>query len=176
MHSSFAVLGVLLNSLLSAAAYDIQAWLGRIGGAIIIFFGLYLLGLVKITTLEKDHKFRVTRKFKSKYVTSFVFGAAFAVGWTPCVGAALGAILALAASQPGSAFTLLLSYAIGLGVPFLVVGLFAGKAAEWLNRSAELLKWVNVVFGVILIALGVLVFTESLNLIANFSFVNELIL
>lgn len=174
--SIFAVLGVLLNSLLSSAAYDIQTWLSRIGGAVVIFFGLYLLGLVKIDALEKDHKVRVTKKFKSKYVTSFVFGAAFAVGWTPCVGAALGAILALAASQPGSAFVLLLAYAIGLGVPFLIVGLFASSVAEWLARSATLLKWVNIIFGLILLVLGVLVFTESLSLVANFSFVNKLVL
>ena len=68
-------------------------------------------------------------KFKSKYLTSFVFGAAFAVGWTPCVGAVLGGILALAATQPGVAFTLLFSYSLGLGIPFLVVALFAAPAA-----------------------------------------------
>jgi len=172
----FAVLGVVLNSLLSSAAYDIQTWLSRIGGIVVIFFGLYLLGLVKVTFLERDHKIRVTKKFNSQHVTSFVFGAAFAVGWTPCVGAALGAILALAATQPASAFTLLFSYAVGLGVPFLVVGLFAGQATEWLNKRQNIFKWVNIIFGGILIVLGVLVFTESLSLVANLEFVNNLIL
>src|SRR3989338_4274157 len=114
----FAVLGVLLNTLLESFAYDVQIWLSRVGGAIIIFFGLYLTGLLKIPFLEKTHTFKVQKRFKSKYATSFLFGLAFAAGWTPCVGAALGAILGLAASQPGAAFGLLMAYALGLGLPF----------------------------------------------------------
>lgn len=172
----FALLGVLLNSVLEHIAYDVQLWLSRIGGIIIIFFGLYLLGLLRVKFLEREHKFRVTKKFSSRYLTSFVFGAAFAVGWTPCVGAALGAILALAATQPGAAFTLLSTYALGLGVPFLVVGLFASQATEWFKRAEKVLKWVNIIFGIILIVLGVLVFTQSLSLVANFGFLNNLLL
>jgi len=172
----FALLGVLLNSVLSHVAYDVQLWLSRIGGVIIIFFGLYLLGLLRIKFLEREHKFRVTKQFDSRYLTSFVFGAAFAVGWTPCVGAALGAILALAATQPGATFTLLASYAIGLGIPFLIVGLFASGASRWFSRATKVLKWFNIVFGVILIALGVLVFTQSLSLVANFGPLNSLLL
>jgi len=127
----FAALGVLLNTVLSGVAYEAQTWLARIGGAIVIAFGLYLTGILKIGFLEREHKFRVKRKFKSRYVTSFVFGSAFAAGWTPCVGAALGAILGLAASDPGSAFSLLMAYSLGLGLPFLAVGLFAGGSGGY---------------------------------------------
>jgi len=172
----FSLLGVLLNTVLEAVAYDVQVWLARIGGAVVIFFGLYLVGLIKIGFLEREHKFAVKTKFNSRYLTSFVFGSAFAAGWTPCVGAALGAILGLAATNPGSAFTLLLAYAIGLGVPFLVVGGFAAQATKVINKYAHILHYVNRVFGLILIALGVLVFTQSLNLVANFDFVNNLLL
>ena len=171
----FALLGVLLNSLLEAVAYDVQQWLSRIGGVIIIFFGLYLTGLIKIGFLEKEHKLRV-KKFKSRYVTSFVFGSAFAAGWTPCVGAALGAILGLAATQPGSAFWLLLSYALGLGIPFLLVGLFAGQASAFINRFANGIKYFNMVFGVILVIIGILIFTNNLARIANLDFVNRIVL
>lgn len=174
--SVFAVLGVLLNTLLSSVAYETQTWLARVGGVIVIFFGLYLVGLLKISFLEKEHKFRVTKKFSSRYVTSFVFGAAFAAGWTPCVGAALGAILGLAASAPTTAFYLLFAYSLGLGVPFLLVGLFASRAAGLIHRYAAVLRYVNIVFGVVLIVLGIFVFTQSLNVIANFNFVNELLL
>lgn len=111
----FSLLGVLLQTVLSAVGYTVQTWLARIGGVIIILFGLFLLGLIKPKFLIQDHKFRVKRKFKSHYTTSFVFGAAFAVGWTPCVTAALGAILALAATQSASAFLLLMTYTLGLG-------------------------------------------------------------
>ena len=172
----FALLGVLLNTLLEAVAYEVQLWLSRIGGAIIIFFGLYLIGLIRISFLEREHKFRIKRRFKSKFATSFVFGAAFAAGWTPCVGAALGAILGLAVTQPGSAFNLLFAYSLGLGIPFLLVGLFASQAVGIINRYARTLHYVNIVFGVVLIVLGVLVFTQSLNLIANFELLNQFLL
>jgi len=171
----FAALGVLLNTILSFVAYDIQVWLGRFGGVIIIFFGLYLTKLVKIPWLDRDHKIAIKTRGGSRYVTSLLFGLAFAAGWTPCVGAALGAILALAATQPGSAFWLLLSYALGLGLPFLVLGLFTAQASAFISKFGKVLTYVNVIFGVILIILGVLVFTGSLNLIANFDFINRLI-
>ncbi len=172
----FALLGVLLNTILSGVLYSAQAWLSRIGGIIIIFFGLYLTGLIRIKFLERDHKFAVKKTFGSRQLTSFVFGAAFAAGWTPCVGAALGAILALAASQPGSAFLLLLAYAVGLGIPFLLVGLFASQADTWIQKYASKLGYLNMIFGIILILLGVLIFTEKLSLIANFSLLNSILL
>ena len=172
----FAVLGVLLNTVLNSVAYGAQAWLARIGGVIIIFFGLYLTGLIKISFLEREHKLSLRFKFKSRHLTSFIFGAAFAAGWTPCVGAALGGILGLAASQPGSALYLLFAYALGLGVPFLIVGFFAAQAAALINRYAGALKYITIVFGILLIILGILIFTEQLSLIANFSLLNKFLL
>lgn len=171
----FAILGVILNTLLSQVAYDAQIWLARIGGVIIIFFGLYLSGLIKVAFLEKDHKFAVKHKFSSRHLTSFVFGAAFAAGWTPCVGAALGAILGLAATEPGAAFSLLLVYALGLGIPFLIIGAFAAEAGQYMTRFAKTAGYVTKAFGVILIALGVLIFTQKLALLANFSLVEKLL-
>ncbi len=162
----FAVVGVLLQTVLLKVGYTVQQWLGYVGGVIIIFFGLYILGLIKPKFLQQEHKFKV-KKFSSTYITSFVFGAAFAVGWTPCVTAALGAILGLAASQPGSAFFLLMAYTVGLGLPFLVVGLFSSRAQSIIRKAAPWLKYVNFVFGIILIALGVLIFTGSLTRVAN---------
>lgn len=172
----FALLGVLLNTLLSDVAYDTQVWLSRIGGTIIIFFGLYLVGLIKPKFLQREHKLQVKTTFKSRYLTSFIFGSAFAAGWTPCVGVVLGGILALAATQPGSAFTLLFSYALGLGIPFLIVGLFASRAADWIHKYGRYLKYVNIVFGFILIALGILVFTNNLVRIANFDILNRFLI
>lgn len=170
----FAALGVLLNTLLEAVAFDVLVWLSRLGGIVIIFFGLYLTGLIKIRFLEQEHKIQVKKRFKSKYLTSFVFGAAFAVGWTPCVGAVLGAILGLAASQPGIAFWLLLSYSFGFGVPFLIVGAFASQATKLINRFVRFIKYINIVFGIILVILGILIFTQNLAKIANFELITNL--
>lgn len=172
----FAALGILLNTVLSHVAYSLQTWLSRIGGTIIILFGMYLAGLLKFQFLERDYRINVQRTLSSTHLTSFVFGAAFAVGWTPCVGAVLGAILGLAASQPGSAFGLLLTYSLGLGLPFLAVGLFAGTATALIRRYTKYLNYVAVIFGFVLIALGVLVFTQSLSMIASFELINRLIL
>ena len=172
----FAALGVLLNTILLATAGSVQVWLARIGGAFIIFFGIYLMGLIRVPFLEREYKFGVTRRFRSRYLTSLVFGAAFAAGWTPCVGAALGAILGLAAAQPGLAFWLLLAYALGLGVPFLIVGFFAVPVAALASRWQKVLSIVNIVFGALLVALGVLIFTGDLSLIANFDLLNRWLL
>lgn len=171
----FAALGVLLNTLLSNVAYDVQIWLSRIGGVLIIVFGLYLLGLLKISFLEREHKLSVKTKFKSRYLTSIVFGAAFAAGWTPCVGAVLGAILGLAASQPGIAFLLLISYSIGFGVPFLIVGLFTTQASALINRYGKAAVWINKAFGAVLIVLGILIFTQTLSRLANFELLNNIL-
>ena len=166
----FAILGVLLQTVLSSASYAVQTWLGRIGGTIIILFGLYLVGLIRPSFLDRDYKINVKRRFNSKYLTAFVFGAAFAVGWTPCVGAILGAILTLAATQPGISFLLLISYSLGLGLPFLAVGLFTDKAQNLISKYGKTLRFLNIVFGIVLIILGIFVFTSQLSRIANAPF------
>lgn len=171
----FASLGVLLNTILERVAFDVQIWLARIGGAIIIFFGLYLTGLLRVPYLERQHSFAI-KPGRSKYLTSLLFGAAFAAGWTPCVGAVLGSILALAAVQPGTAFRLLFAYSLGLGLPFLLVGIFTSAAHQLIARLGPWLKAVNVVFGIVLIGLGVLAFTQNLNRIANLEVINRFLL
>lgn len=169
----FSVVGVLLQTVLSNVSYTVQEWLGRIGGVIIILFGLFLLKLFTPAFLERDHKFAVRYRFKSHYLTSFLFGAAFAVGWTPCVSAALGAILALATTAAGSAFFLLLAYTLGIGIPFLIVGAFTEHAGRLINRAGKWLLYIQYFFGVVLILLGILVFTGQLNRIANLEFVAD---
>ncbi len=172
----FALLGVLLNGALAHVAYATQTWLAWIGGTIVIFFGLYLMGFFHVRFLEYDHTLNVRVKLRSRALTSLLFGFAFAAGWTPCVGPVLGGIIGIAASAPGEAFWLLLAYALGLGVPFLIVGLFVSQSTAIISRYAGALRWINPIFGAILIALGVLVFTQDLPLIANFGFVSDLLL
>ena len=133
----FSLVGILLQTLLTSVAFEAQQWFARAGGVIIIIFGLYLVGLLNFGFLQKERKIRITKKFSSAYLTSFVFGAAFAVGWTPCVTAALGAILALAATAPSSAFILLMMYTLGLCLPFLVVGFFTAQAQTLINKMGN---------------------------------------
>jgi cytochrome c-type biogenesis protein len=171
----FSLLGVLLQSILSSVAYSVQADLGYIGGTVIIVFGLMMVGVIDISALNRDYKLNL-KGVRASYLTSFLFGSAFAVGWTPCVGAILGSILALAATQPGTAFPLMVSYSIGLGIPFLIVGLFVSRASNAIRAVMPYLRWLNLVFGIILIALGILIFTQTLPAVADLGFLNNFLL
>ncbi len=165
----FAFIGVLLNTALSAWAVDFQSWVARIGGAFIILFGLFLTGLLTPAFLEREYKLKPSIHVASRHLSAFLFGAAFAAGWTPCVGPVLGSILVLATVSPGSSFALLLTYSFGLGLPFLLVGLFASQASGLIKKYRGILHWVNVLFGFLLIGIGILVFTDKLGVLANFA-------
>lgn len=171
----FSIVGILLQTVLAHASREVQMWLGRAGGIIIILFGLFLLDLWTPAFLTRTHTVAVTRRFNSSWLTSFLFGAAFAVGWTPCVSAALGAILALATTQATSAFLLLFAYTMGLGVPFLLVGLFVNQAQALINRAGAWLRYVQYVFGVLLIVMGIFIFVGELSRIANIPFLTNLL-
>jgi len=172
----FSLLGVLLQTVLVNSSVSVQTWLSRIGGVFIILFGLYLMKLINPRFLQKEYKLRIKKKFKSKYLTSFVFGSAFAVGWTPCVGAILGAVLVLAATQPSTAFFLLLFYSLGLGIHFLLIGLFTNQAQGLINKAGKWINYANYVFGALLILLGVFVFTNQLSRIASFPLASNILI
>src|SRR5919202_204026 len=171
----FAVLGVLLNSVLVGVGNGFQHSLTSAGGLVIIGFGLYLILSTKLRTLNFEKKM-MTRipKFKTSYITSFVFGAAFAAGWTPCVGPILGSIFTLAATSPGAAYNSLLAYSLGLGVPFLITGAFFTKATGIIRRIVKHLKYFNPVMGTMLIIVGILIFTNQLSVLGNFPLVNQI--
>ncbi len=170
----FALLGVLLQSVLSAVAYDVKVYLGYIFGTIIILFGLNMTGLLKIDALSMERKVQIKTEQKG-VVRSFLFGGAFAVGWTPCVSPFLGVLLGIAATQPVEAFPFMLAYGLGLGLPFFVVGLFVSQATGVLNRITPYMEKLNLVFGVLFILLGILVFTNQLAPIVNQLIPQELV-
>lgn len=165
----FSLVGVLLQTVLSDAAYTVVNALRIIGGIVIILFGVFLIASLKyqIPFLMAEHKL-MPRKFRSSYLTSFVFGIAFAVGWTPCVGAILGSIYALAATAPGAGFLLLFAYSLGIGVPFLIAGAFTSRFSAVLEKSQGILKYFNVIGGLFLIALGSMVLFNYIGIIAAF--------
>lgn len=171
----FAVLGVILNSFLVSVGTSFQATLQTAGGAVIIAFGAYLILSTKVRLLNFEKRMTNLPRFKTTYITSFVFGAAFASGWTPCVGPILGTTLTLAATAPGAAYNSLLAYSLGLGVPFLITGAFFSQSTRVIKRMAKHLKYFNPVMGAILIVLGILVLTNQLSIIGNFPLANEII-
>ena len=170
----FAALGVALNAVLAGAATEVLAWLSRVAGVVVILLGLHLTGLVRLPFLDREYAARP--KESPGVLAPFLFGGSFAVAWTPCVGPILGSTLALAASEPASAFPLLLAYSLGLGAPFLLVGLFPSRAFAVLKRHRRWAGRLHVAFGFVLIGMGVLVFTNKLALLVNFRLLNEVLL
>jgi len=171
----FAVLGVILNSFLANVGTGFQTNLQTIGGGVIIAFGAYLILSSKIRVLNFERRMTHIPRFKTTYLTSFVFGAAFASGWTPCVGPILGTTLTLAATSPGAAYNSLLAYSLGLGVPFLITGAFFSQSTKIIKKMIKHLKYFNPIMGAILIILGILVLTNQLSIIGNFPLANEII-
>jgi cytochrome c-type biogenesis protein len=171
----FSTIGVIINSTLSSASWEIVDELNQIGGVIIMGFGIFLLLSMKINKLNLERKF-FPKRSRASYPMSFVFGLAFAAGWTPCVGPILGSILTLAATTPSLAFNLLLVYSLGLGIPFILIGVFYSRANKIIRSMSKHLKYYNIILGGFIIVLGVLVFTNQLAYIANFPLLNELIL
>ena len=173
----FAILGVILNSVLSAYGAGFQHYLTSIGGIVIIGFGAYLILSTRIRSLNFEKKMTIVKlpRFKTSYITSFVFGAAFAAGWTPCVGPIFGSTFALAVTHPAAAYNSLLAYSIGLGIPFLITGAFFSRATGMIRRMVKYLKYFNLVMGGILVVVGILLFTNQLILLANFPLANQII-
>jgi len=171
----FSALGVIINSTLGSASAELITSFNQIGGIIIIGFGGFLLLTTKFRSLNIEKKFFPKRAIAS-YPLSFIFGLAFAAAWTPCVGPILGTILTLAATTPGMAFNLLFAYSLGLGIPFILMGVFFSRSTRIIRAMNKHLKYYSVILGGLIIFLGILVFTNQLAYIANFPLLNELIL
>ena len=162
----FAIIGLAINRSVQLLTYESRLLIERVAGVFVIVFALHMLGILKLDKFLQEHRIKVKR-FSNDGLTAFVFGAAFAAGWSPCVGPILGSILALAVADPGIAFPMLISYSFGLGIPFFAIGLSGQLVMKLLQKSRKALAYYNLVVGVILLLLGVLIFTDNLNLIGN---------
>jgi cytochrome c-type biogenesis protein len=157
----FIALGVALGAagaLVSTASIvaSHRGWLTRIGGALLIFLGLYRLGVISIPWLDRDRRLFPDRLPAGQLTSSFMVGMTFAAGWSPCVGPILGAILTMAAGQ-GSierAALLLATYSAGLAVPFLAAALAFGSAPRFIRALNRRLPVLNGVSGGVMVALG----------------------
>jgi len=164
----FVVLGTLAG-IGGAALGQYRVLLGRIGGAFVILFGLYMMNVLKLPFLNflqgKIHIPGLNKLKPGTPVSSLIFGSAFAFGWTPCVGPILGSVLLLAATGTtvGQGAFLLSVFSLGLAVPFLIIAAGIGSAAERINSFARYLNWVSVIGGVFLVFLGVLLLTNRLG-------------
>ena len=171
----FSIFGVILNTVLAHSATNITHGLNEIGGIIIIGFGAFMLLSTKLKMLNFEKKIFPNRT-KASYPLSFIFGLAFATCWTPCIGPILGSVLTLAATIPSHAFILLLSYSLGLGIPFILMGVFFSRFTRLIKSMSRHLKYYSVTMGSFIVVLGILVFTNQLAAIASFPLLNNLLL
>ena len=155
-----------------------KSLLGQVGGALVIGFGLVTLRVLKIPWLYYDTRPQWDAKQRGGWLASALMGVFFAAGWTPCVGITLGAILTLGFSQEtaGQAMVLSSGYALGLGLPFLAIGLGMDRATELVRRFRRYLRTVEIVSGLFLIVMGLMMLTGRIILIAIWAQRNGLFL
>jgi cytochrome c-type biogenesis protein len=163
----FMLLGASATALGRALNYY-QVWLQRVGGALIIVFGLLCLGAFKVGFLSQERRVHLERK-PLGYLGSALVGMAFAAGWTPCIGPVLGGILGLAAasSDVSRGMLLLAVYSAGLAVPFLIAAVALESFLEWFQRFRRYLPWVMRASGVLLIVVGLLLVTGEFTRLAG---------
>lgn len=171
----FSAFGVAINSVFSSSTNELISNFTHFGGIIIMSFGVFMLLSLKIQKLNFEKKIFPSHTGAS-FPLSFIFGLAFAAGWTPCIGPILGSILTLATTTPGIAFNLLLAYSAGIGIPFIIMGVFITQASRFVQKMGKHLKYYTVILGSLIIILGILVFFNQLTLIASFPLLNNLIL
>ncbi|MBI2618003.1 sulfite exporter TauE/SafE family protein [Candidatus Kaiserbacteria bacterium] len=168
----FIVFGVLAG-ILGTALAPYRIWLARIGGILVILFGLFMLGFFKLPFFQTDKRIPIPKWLTlGKPSSSLFIGGTFALGWTPCVGPILGSILLLAGTS-GTALAggLMLSvFSIGLAIPFLLIALAFSKATVYIEKISKYLKAVSVVGGVFLILLGLLLATDNFGLTIQYGY------
>lgn len=142
--------------------------ISRVGGVLIIIFGLYMLGVFNFAFMMKDTRLHLANK-PLGYFGTVVVGIAFGAGWSPCIGPILGAILTMAANEAdlGRGMTLLLAYSMGLAVPFMAAALMVDRFLKVFAKMRQHMIWVNRIAGVLLILVGVLMVTNRFTMLAN---------
>jgi len=155
-------------SVLGRVLFVARAWIARIGGALIIVFGLYLLGAFNVRLLSQDKRVYLADK-PLGYLGTVVVGLAFGAGWTPCIGPILGSILIYSSSTADlhRGLLLLTAYSAGLAIPFIVAALAIDRFLATFARFHGAMKWVNRVGGVVLIAAGLLLVTNYFTVLAG---------
>ncbi|MFH1782943.1 MAG: cytochrome c biogenesis protein CcdA [Candidatus Omnitrophota bacterium] len=164
----FVLLGMTITYLGSFFGIK-RIWLERIGGGVIILLGLHLLGILKLDFLAKEKRAGISKR-KIGYLSSFLMGNAFALGWTPCVGPILSSILIYASSvksMPRAAL-LLFIYSLGIGVPFFIASLLINQFLFFFNKFKKFIVIIPKITGAFLLIIGILLISGRLADIASF--------
>ena len=171
----FVILGVAVSAL-GGLLYDLRTWIAKIGGVIVVIFGLHMTGIIRIPFLEYDLRPQNTSDLQRGYLSSALMGVFFSAGWSPCVGPVLGTILTLALNGGSIAkgVQLLSAYSAGMAIPFLLAALGIGWASTILRRYGKAMHYVEMSMGVVLVAVGVMLFMGTFEQLARFGFFVDL--
>ena len=164
----FVALGATATALGQLLGYQ-RAWISRIGGVLIIVFGLYMLGVFNVSVFSRERRVHIADK-PVGYLGTLLVGIAFGAGWTPCIGPILGSILTYAASAAdlSRGLWLLLAYSLGLAVPFLVSAVAVERFLDFFTRMKRQMVWVTRASGVLMIAVGILMVTNYFTILATY--------
>ncbi|HEX8453696.1 MAG TPA: cytochrome c biogenesis protein CcdA [Longimicrobium sp.] len=159
----FMILGASATFLGSLLAYA-SRWVERVGGVLLILFGLYLLGVLRLPGAGREWRMHLADK-PVGYLGTLLVGITFGAGWTPCIGPVLGGILTLAATRGSmmEGMGLLAVYSAGLAIPFLLSTVLIERFLTTFKRIRQWLPWINRVSGAMLLVLGMLLFTGSFS-------------
>ncbi len=146
-----------------------KQFLSKIGGIIIIIFGIHLIGIFRFKFLEYEKKLNLRSKSVS-YISSFLMGIAFSFGWTPCIGPILASIILLAAQKETlfQGILLLFVYSMGLGIPFILSGIFINYFFKAFSKIKKHFRKIEIAAGILLIILGILVFFDIIHILSRF--------
>lgn len=159
----FVTLGAAASSI-GQFVRENQDILSKVGGVIIIIFGLHFIGLFKISLLYREARFHIDQK-PAGMLGAYIMGLAFAFGWTPCIGPVLGAILGIASAQEtlSQGVLLLFLYSLGLGIPFIMAAVAIRPFMAFMQRFRRHMRTVEIVMGVFLIITGILFITGTIQ-------------
>ena len=162
----FLAFGATATALGQLLLYQ-RAWITRIGGLLIIVFGLYMLGVFNISLFSRERRVHIANK-PVGYLGTLLVGVAFGAGWTPCIGPILGSILTYAASSADLArgLWLLLAYSLGLAVPFLLAAVAVERFLDFFGRMKRQMNWITRTSGVLMIVVGILMITNYFTVLA----------
>jgi cytochrome c-type biogenesis protein len=162
----FLAFGATATALGQLLLYQ-RAWITRIGGLLIIVFGLYMLGVFNISLFSRERRVHIANK-PVGYLGTLLVGVAFCAGWTPCIGPILGSILTYAASSADLArgLWLLLAYSLGLAVPFLLAAVAVERFLDFFGRMKRQMNWITRTSGVLMIVVGILMITNYFTVLA----------
>ncbi len=164
----FIALGAIASGFGQVMAAN-KTWISRLGGAMIIMFGLYLMGVLRWSFLMQEKRMHLADKPVGYFGTVFV-GIAFGAGWTPCIGPILGSILLFASTQDGlnRGIVLLTAYSLGLAVPFVLSALAVDRFMAFFRRVRKQMIWFSRGTGLVMVTIGVLMVTNRFTILATY--------